>query len=544
MYRRSQMDPADRGNGDVLRPGTTLGRYEIKRLLGQGGMGRVYEAEHRELKKRVAIKALLPALAASDDSRQRFLREGEAASRIRHPHVVDVTDVGSEGSVIYLVMEYLEGEDLSRLIERQGFLPPAQSVEILLPVAAAIATAHNQGVIHRDLKPENIFLARTAVGGIQPKVLDFGISKVVGGSRTRALTGTAATMGTLNYLPPEALNAARDADARSDQYGLGAILYECVTGQRAFDEVNFYQVLKKIAEGQFPRPCTVRPELPRRLESVILRAMSLEPAQRFESVRHFGAALLEFASDAVRAFWTGSFAGAGAAPVTGSSSAATQVDIGDGIQHRDEHDRHDGGQRVRTLPSSPSGAGGTLELPPDLPPPPPRSPSTTMRGATGERSSRGATLPPRRSRLPLVLGGIGLVAGIAVIAAIAIPRALDQSGQRTDQSGLSSTAAPANTAAQADPGPPAGPPKVPVRAVAPVPTAAIQVPAPVEPPVSSENDAIAAAGKRRGGPGALKKNSRAGALRAGKRSRSAPEAPASPSAPAPAKSSNDVVIID
>ena len=266
-------------------------------------------------------------------------------------------------------------------------------------------------------------------------MLDFGISKVLGGSRTQALTGTAATMGTLNYLPPESLNAARDADARSDQYGLGVILYECVTGQRAFDEFTFYQVLKKIAEGQFAPPSAVRPELPRRLESVILRAMSLEPAQRFESVRHFGAALLEFATDAARAFWASSFA-AVAAPLPASSAAATQVDVGDGIPRRDEHDRPSGGLRVRTVPAPPSGAGGTLELPSDLAPPP-RSPSTTMRGATGERLSHGSIPPARRSRLPLVLGGIGLVAGIAVIAAIAIPRALDPSGQRTEPPALS-----------------------------------------------------------------------------------------------------------
>jgi hypothetical protein len=274
--------------------------------------------------------------------------------------------------------------------------------------------------------------------------------------------------------------------------------------------------------------------------------MSLEPAQRFESVRHFGTALLEFASDPVRAFWTASFIGAGAAPVSGSSSAATQVDFADSVQRGNEHDRQDGGQRVRTLPSSPSGAGGTFELPPDLPPPPPRSPSTTMRGATGERSSPGATLSPRRSRVPLVLGGVGLVAGIAVIAAVAIPRAFDQSGPRTDPPALSTTAAPESAAAPADPGPPARASSVPVRTVAPVPTAAIEVPASVEPPVPSENDVTAVEGKRRAG--AFRKNARAGGLRggAGKRSRSAPEAPASPSAPAPApaKSSNDVVIID
>ena len=231
-----------------------LGRYEIRRLLGQGGMGCVYEAQHRDLKKRVAIKTLLPSLASNADAKERFLREGEAASRIRHPHVVDVTDLGSEGAVIYLVMEYLEGEDLARLLARQGFLSPAQAADIMLPVAAAIATAHEQGVIHRDLKPENIFLSRSAYGAVHPKVLDFGISKVLGDSRARALTGTAATMGTMHYLPPEQLRAAREADARSDQYGLGTILYECVTGQRAFEEDSFYLLLKKIAEGELDAP--------------------------------------------------------------------------------------------------------------------------------------------------------------------------------------------------------------------------------------------------------------------------------------------------
>src|SRR4029078_3042323 len=119
--------PVDGSSSDPLRPGTMLGRYEIRRLLGQGGMGCVYEALHRDLKKRVAIKTLLPSLASNADAKERFLREGEAASSIRHPHVVDVTDLGSEGTVIYLVMEYLEGEDLARLIARQGFLPPGQT---------------------------------------------------------------------------------------------------------------------------------------------------------------------------------------------------------------------------------------------------------------------------------------------------------------------------------------------------------------------------------------------------------------------------------
>ena len=300
---------ADPFSAETLPPGTALGRYEIRRLIGRGGMGCVYEAVHRDLKKRVAIKTLLPSLAASDEARIRFLREGEAASRIRHPNVVDVTDVGVEGLTSFLVMEYLEGEDLAALISRQGALSVEQTVDFMLPVAAAISTAHDQGVIHRDLKPANILLARSAVGGIQPKVLDFGISKVTGDRGTMVLTGTGATFGTTFYLPPEQLQGARQADAKSDQYALGTIVYECVTGRRAFERDNLYGVLKDIAEGNYPPPLSRRPDLPPAMDALIRRSMNLDPSTRFESVKQMGAALLEFARPQARVMWSSFFGG-------------------------------------------------------------------------------------------------------------------------------------------------------------------------------------------------------------------------------------------
>jgi serine/threonine-protein kinase len=295
-------DPDDSLND--LPPGKFLGRYEITRLIGRGGMGCVYEAVHRDLGKRVAIKTLLPSLAASEEARGRFLREGQAASRIRHPHVVDVTDVVAEGPVSYLVMEYLEGEDLSSLIERQGALPLADAADLLLPVIAAIATAHELGVIHRDLKPENIFLARTSFGGPCPKVVDFGISKVLGDPTAIALTATSAVFGTMFYLPPEQLGGSREAGARGDQYALGTILYECVTGHRAFEGTSIYGVLKSVAEGVYPPARSWRPDLPPRLENAIDRAMRLNPAARFASVHVLGAELLPYASPPARAIWT------------------------------------------------------------------------------------------------------------------------------------------------------------------------------------------------------------------------------------------------
>ncbi|HXU01616.1 MAG TPA: serine/threonine-protein kinase, partial [Polyangia bacterium] len=307
---------------DALTPGTMLGRYEIRRQLGRGGMGAVYEAVHRDLKKRVAVKVLSAALASNDEAKQRFLREGEAASRIRHPHVVDVTDVGTDGALTYLVMEFLEGEDLSRRLAR-GPLTPREAADIMLPVLAGVGAAHEEGVIHRDLKPENIFLASARHrAGVQPKVLDFGVSKL-SGAGAMALTGTAATFGTPFYIPPEQLRGARQADHRSDQYALGVVLYEAVTGQRPFQADNVFSVLRAIGDGDYPPPRAVRADLPPAFEAIVVRAMRLEAAERFPSLRALGAALLPFASDNARVLWADDFGSAGDAPGSVHASATS-----------------------------------------------------------------------------------------------------------------------------------------------------------------------------------------------------------------------------
>lgn len=360
-------------------------------------MGCVYEAVHRDLKKRVAVKTLLPSLAANDEARIRFLREGEAASRIRHPNVVDVTDVGVEGLTSYLVMEFLDGEDLASLIARQGALPVEQTADIMLPVAAAIATAHEQGVIHRDLKPANILLATSAMGGLLPKVLDFGISKVSGGRGTMVLTGTGATFGTTFYLPPELLQGARQADAKSDQYALGTIVYECVIGQRAFEGENLYGVLKDIAEGRYATPLSRRPELPPTIDAIVVRAMSLEPAARFDSVRQLGAALLEFASPQARVMWASFFRGAEAA------AGALVAEYG-----------APGGTMLLSQPKA--DAMRRQITPPPQPLNEKHAPgaSSTLRHATGESIALPGSVPDlrRTSRAPLLLGlGALVVAG-------------------------------------------------------------------------------------------------------------------------------------
>jgi serine/threonine-protein kinase len=291
---------------EALAPGTKLGgRFEIVRLIGSGGMAAVYEALHVDLKKRVAIKALFPSVGRNPEARTRFLREGEVASRIRHPHVVDVTDVGSDGGLAFLVMEFLEGEDLGALVDREAPLAVDRTVDLLLPVMAAVAAGHAAGVVHRDLKPQNIFLAKGFRGELVPKVLDFGVSKLMTGAA--ALTHTAAVFGTPAYMSPEQALGAKQVDARCDQYALALIFYECLTGRRAFDGENALAILRRIGDGIFDPPSRHRPDLPPALERVLLTALAREASSRFPSLNAFGAAVLPFASGRARATWAETF---------------------------------------------------------------------------------------------------------------------------------------------------------------------------------------------------------------------------------------------
>jgi serine/threonine-protein kinase len=390
---------------DGLAAGSALGKYDIKRQLGRGGMGAVYEGVHRDLKKRVAIKVLMPQLAANEEAKVRFLREGEAASRINHPHVVDVTDVGTEGSITYLVMEFLEGEDLAHRLAR-GPLSLQEAADIMLPVLAGLGAAHDEGVIHRDLKPENIFLCRTRVGGVQPKVLDFGVSKLSGGTSALALTGTAATFGTPYYIPPEQLRGARQADKRSDQYSLGVVLYEAVCGRRPFEAENVYAMLRAIAEGEYPPPRSVFPDLPESMEQIIVKAMQLDPAQRFPTLRHFGAALLPFASDTARALWSSEFGSVGSLSSSSMPAGGTMVLSPE--------------QAAAAMPPKPSGSGsitgrrgtgsvsGTKILPSSSPS------STTFGSATGQKFDAAPAedlRPPSRRGLAFGIVALVVVAG-------------------------------------------------------------------------------------------------------------------------------------
>ncbi|HEU4582465.1 MAG TPA: serine/threonine-protein kinase [Polyangiaceae bacterium] len=293
-----------------LPAGSRLGNYVVEACIGRGAMATVYRAEHRVLNKRVALKVMAASLHASVEARQRFLREARAVAAIVHPHVVSISDAGLMGSTPYLVMELLQGEDLEQHLERRGPFSGQALATLALPIVAALAAAHDAGVIHRDLKPGNIFLARTPDGQLVPKLLDFGISKFASasGPANLAMTAFDQLMGSPLYLPPESLQGSRELTARSDQYSLGVVLYECITGQAPFFREGLVPLLNAIVEGACPSPRSLRPETPPALDSAIRRAMSVDPSQRFANIRELGRALLPLADLRSQHIWAPVFA--------------------------------------------------------------------------------------------------------------------------------------------------------------------------------------------------------------------------------------------
>jgi len=270
------------------RLGTVLeGAYHITRLIGEGGMGAVYEAVQLRLNKRVAIKLMARQLTANQDALARFRREAEITSRLGHPHLVNVIDFGaSEAGEPYLVMEYLEGEDLDQRLGRRGSLPIDLAVHITKQTASALAAAHAQGVVHRDLKPANVFLLHVPGELDFVKVLDFGISKVkAAGTR---LTNASIALGTPNYMSPEqAAGRTEEIDHEVDQWALACIAWEMLCGHTPFvaDDVSalFFQVMNLQPQSILLRVPGLAPEA----EQVLLRALSKSPKDRFPSIRDF-----------------------------------------------------------------------------------------------------------------------------------------------------------------------------------------------------------------------------------------------------------------
>lgn len=274
-----------------LEPGTILAeKYRLENVLGVGGMGTVYRAEHLALKAPVAIKIIDREVTDGDLTMARFMREAQAAASLRSPHVVQILDYGTEGDRPFMVMEMLEGEPLSDRIERYGHLTPSETFRVINHVAKAVARAHEADIVHRDLKPDNVFLVHNE-GDEIAKVLDFGVAKIEatqldGSGHTR----TGSLLGTPYYMSPEQAQGNKHIDARSDLWALGVIAFECLLGRRPFSSDGLGDLVLQICIRDIPVPSQVG-DVPEGFDAWFQRACAREPDDRFQTARELAEAL-------------------------------------------------------------------------------------------------------------------------------------------------------------------------------------------------------------------------------------------------------------
>jgi serine/threonine-protein kinase len=387
----------------MIAPGQVLaGKFQVERVLGQGGMGVVVAAHHLVLGQRVAIKYLLPEALVHPEAVERFLREARAAVRLRSENVGRVIDVGRfDDGAPYIVMEYLEGLDLSGYIQRSGPLPVPQVVDFILQACEAIAEAHALGIIHRDLKPANLFLTHRADGSPLIKVLDFGISKAAQAEQDFSLTRTTAVMGSPGYMSPEQLRSSRDVDVRSDIWSLGVILFELATGRQPFFAESITELALKVAMDA--TPVMYAPHMPYGFDAAVGRCLEKDPARRYPNVAELAAALAPYGS---------------AGAVESAARIARVLHV--------------------ALPSMPPARSTTAVGAP-----------TTLSGATGQSAATAPGYRPRSSRGPL-LAGLGVAAAAGVIALVVVLGGGQGSGGAGQTGAATSGADPSADKAAAD----------------------------------------------------------------------------------------------
>jgi serine/threonine protein kinase len=276
------------------------GKYRIERVIGTGGMGVVVAASQLALDRTVAIKLIRPEFAEEPMAVQRLLREAKAAASIQSEHVARVLDVGTlENGVPFIVMEYLEGSDLQTLLERDGPLPAADAVDILLEACEAIAEAHRNGIVHRDIKPENLFLARLPGGRLSVKVVDFGISKLIGLGAIEPLTQPSSVVGSLYHMAPEQMRGAA-VDARTDLWALGVMLFEMITGRKPFRDDAWPAVCAEVLNGVTPVLDAPVAGVGDELQAVIQKCLQRRPEDRYGNVAELAVSLSRFGSSSAQ----------------------------------------------------------------------------------------------------------------------------------------------------------------------------------------------------------------------------------------------------
>lgn len=362
-------------------------RYHVLRKLGEGGMGQVYLAEHVKMGRRSAIKVMNPSMVHDPDAVARFNREAANASRITHPNVCAIYDFGeTPDGLIYLAMEFIEGEPLTDLLAREGALPARRAAHIFVQTAEALQAAHDLGIVHRDLKPDNIMLTRGRDGADVVKVVDFGIAKAVGGDESQKVTKTGLVVGTPEFMSPEQLSGDR-LDARSDIYSLALVLFRMLTGKLPFEASTVQETMIKRLTDEPAKLAEVRPDLafPPGLQPALDAALTRSPVERYQSAA-------KFADDVAAVLGFGRGAGSAAA------LPATRADAESKTQLLDT--------------STPTVAAAKPALPAPKPgAPPPRAPAAPAPAPPG---------PARKRSLVPVAAGVIVVAaaggGIALFA--------------------------------------------------------------------------------------------------------------------------------
>jgi eukaryotic-like serine/threonine-protein kinase len=285
--------------GDLL-----AGKYRVERVLGRGGMGIVVAARHEELDQLVAIKFVLEEALDNEDAVQRFLREARAAVKLKSEHVARVLDVGKlDSGAPYMVMEFLEGNDLAKILETSDPIPPETAADWVHQACEAVAEAHAAGIVHRDLKPENLFLTRTVGTSQKIKVLDFGVSKAMSGGASGELSGltrTRAMLGSPLYMAPEQMRSSRDVDARADIWALGVVLFQLLTRRWPFEADTMPELCLKVVSDPPLSLAELRPDVPLELVAVIERCLEKNPADRVANAGELALALEPFVQPASR----------------------------------------------------------------------------------------------------------------------------------------------------------------------------------------------------------------------------------------------------